>query len=177
MFGPVLYPKAGVWVLQGKEDRRVKRAQRIVWYRDDQALGNLTVQERRVDADTKRVLAQLASMVEKREVVGMVSAVIRPDGSLELIGSGLPYDIPMMGSGAAARLHAFFEDWIFHPDRYFRKEIGAYGARLDAIFKKVLEAYELLSDPATRAEVQKAEVMNANAGAGAESAGAPDRPS
>ncbi len=46
----------------------------------------------------------------------------------------------------------------FHPDRYFRKEIGGYKAHLEAIFKKVLEAYELLSDPATRAEVQKAMV-------------------
>ena len=46
----------------------------------------------------------------------------------------------------------------FHPDRYFRKQIGGYRVRLEAIFKKVLEAYELLSDPATRAEVQKAMV-------------------
>ncbi len=35
----------------------------------------------------------------------------------------------------------------FHPDRYFRREIGSYGARLDRIFKKVLEAHEMLSDP------------------------------
>ena len=44
----------------------------------------------------------------------------------------------------------------FHPDRYFRKQIGGYKPRLEAIFKKVLEAYELLSDPETRAEVRKA---------------------
>jgi curved DNA-binding protein CbpA len=50
----------------------------------------------------------------------------------------------------------------FHPDRYFRKEIGAFAQRLEEIFKKVLEGYELLSDPATRAEVQKAEAMNAS---------------
>jgi curved DNA-binding protein CbpA len=47
----------------------------------------------------------------------------------------------------------------FHPDRYFRKEIGGFATRLGDIFKKVLEGYELLSDPATRAEIQKAEVM------------------
>lgn len=35
----------------------------------------------------------------------------------------------------------------FHPDRYFRREIGHYAQRLDCIFKKVLEAYEMLSDP------------------------------
>jgi curved DNA-binding protein CbpA len=35
----------------------------------------------------------------------------------------------------------------FHPDRYFRREIGDYTARLERIFKKVLEAHEMLSDP------------------------------
>jgi len=35
----------------------------------------------------------------------------------------------------------------FHPDRYFRREIGGYGDRLERIFKKVLEAHEILSDP------------------------------
>ncbi|MBW2417378.1 MAG: DnaJ domain-containing protein [Deltaproteobacteria bacterium] len=43
----------------------------------------------------------------------------------------------------------------FHPDRYFRREIGGYGPRLNAVFKKVLEAYELLTDPASRAEIRK----------------------
>jgi curved DNA-binding protein CbpA len=43
----------------------------------------------------------------------------------------------------------------FHPDRYFRRSIGDFGPRLDRIFKKVCEAYELLSDPATRAEIER----------------------
>jgi curved DNA-binding protein CbpA len=43
----------------------------------------------------------------------------------------------------------------FHPDRYFRKNIGSYAERLDRIFKKMVEAYELLSDPATRAELER----------------------
>jgi curved DNA-binding protein CbpA len=43
----------------------------------------------------------------------------------------------------------------FHPDRFFRKQIGGYAERLDRIFKKATEAYELLSDPATRAEMEK----------------------
>jgi len=53
----------------------------------------------------------------------------------------------------------------FHPDRYFRREIGDYGARLDRIFKRVLEAYELLSDPATRKEVQSAQAATQPASA------------
>ncbi len=43
----------------------------------------------------------------------------------------------------------------YHPDRYYRREIGAFADRLARIFKKLVEAYELLSDPATRAEVQR----------------------
>jgi tetratricopeptide (TPR) repeat protein len=38
----------------------------------------------------------------------------------------------------------------FHPDRYFRKQIGHHGERLERIFKKVLEAHEMLSDPELR---------------------------
>ncbi|HEX2486537.1 MAG TPA: DnaJ domain-containing protein [Myxococcota bacterium] len=49
----------------------------------------------------------------------------------------------------------------FHPDRYFRRNLGPFGPRIERIFKKVLEAYELLSDPATRAEVQNAQAASA----------------
>jgi len=43
----------------------------------------------------------------------------------------------------------------FHPDRYFRRNIGAFSARLDRIFRHVALAYELLSDPTTRAEIER----------------------
>lgn len=43
----------------------------------------------------------------------------------------------------------------YHPDRYYRREIGEFGGRLERIFKKLVEAYELLSDPGTRAELQR----------------------
>jgi tetratricopeptide (TPR) repeat protein len=57
---------------------------------------------------------------------------------------------------AKAVKRAYFElSKEFHPDRYFRKEIGAYEKRLHRIFKGILEAYELLSDPTVRAEVEK----------------------
>ena len=43
----------------------------------------------------------------------------------------------------------------FHPDRYFRREIGGFAPRLDRVFMKIVEAYELLSDPATRQEIER----------------------
>ncbi len=43
----------------------------------------------------------------------------------------------------------------FHPDRYFRREIGHFAERLERIFKKVLEAHEILSDDELRAELEK----------------------
>ncbi len=44
----------------------------------------------------------------------------------------------------------------FHPDRYFRRSVGDYAARLDRIFRHVALAYELLSDPTTRIELERA---------------------
>ncbi len=43
----------------------------------------------------------------------------------------------------------------FHPDRYFRRNVGPYAELLDQVFTKIVEAYELLSDPTARAEVQR----------------------
>ena len=43
----------------------------------------------------------------------------------------------------------------YHPDRYFRRNIGHFGARLERIFRKVAEAYELMSDPNPRAEIER----------------------
>lgn len=43
----------------------------------------------------------------------------------------------------------------YHPDRYFRRQIGDFGARLERIFRKIAEAYELLSDPTTRQEIER----------------------
>ena len=60
------------------------------------------------------------------------------------------------GADAKAVKRAYFElSKEFHPDRYFRREIGSFAERLERIFKKIVEAYELLSDPTTRAEIER----------------------
>jgi len=55
----------------------------------------------------------------------------------------------------AIKLAYFALSKEFHPDRYFRKNIGIYAQRLEHIFRKMVEAYELLSDPSTRAELER----------------------
>ena len=39
----------------------------------------------------------------------------------------------------------------FHPDRFFQKNLGSFHARVDRIFKRIREAYTVLSDDAKRA--------------------------
>jgi curved DNA-binding protein CbpA len=43
----------------------------------------------------------------------------------------------------------------FHPDRHFGRQLGGFAERLEKIFRKVVEAYELFSDPTTRAEIAR----------------------
>jgi curved DNA-binding protein CbpA len=43
----------------------------------------------------------------------------------------------------------------FHPDRHFGRKLGSFAQRFETIFMKIVEAYELLSDPATRAEIER----------------------
>ena len=40
----------------------------------------------------------------------------------------------------------------FHPDKFFRKNLGSYKAKLETVFKRLTEAQEVLSRNATRAE-------------------------
>ena len=44
-----------------------------------------------------------------------------------------------------------------HPDRYFRRNTGAFAAVIETCFKRLLEAYELLSDPTARKAVEQHE--------------------
>lgn len=39
---------------------------------------------------------------------------------------------------------------VFHPDRYFGRELGSYSERLESVFKGLKQAYECLRNPSTR---------------------------
>lgn len=52
--------------------------------------------------------------------------------------------------------NAYFEaSRRFHPDRYYGKPLGSYKARLAQVFQRVTEAYQVLSDPAQKAQYDK----------------------
>lgn len=87
-------------------------------------------------------------------------------------GLGRPYheilDVPLDADDRAIKKAYFNKSKRFHPDRYFRKNTGEFEVVIETCFKKLLEAYELLSDPATRAEVQKQAMKSAAAAPPAE---------
>ena len=44
----------------------------------------------------------------------------------------------------------------FHPDRFFRKSLGRYKAKMEAIFARVSEAHDILCSPEKRADYDAA---------------------
>jgi curved DNA-binding protein CbpA len=63
--------------------------------------------------------------------------------------------VPSDADRKALRRAYFTLSKELHPDRFFRRNVGPYGKRLDRIFGKIVEAYELLSDPTARAEIER----------------------
>ena len=53
---------------------------------------------------------------------------------------------------------------VWHPDRYFRRELGEYGEKLEKIFISITQAYNVLSDPERRAQYdeENAELIQAS---------------
>jgi curved DNA-binding protein CbpA len=83
----------------------------------------------------------------QREILAFEAGLDRPYH--ELLGVGRDAD------DRAIKRAYFGLSKRFHPDRYFRRQIGPFKQRLERIFKKLVEAYELLSDPSTRAELER----------------------
>lgn len=68
----------------------------------------------------------------------------------ETVEKGTFYQIlslPVQVKPEQVKIRFFELSKTFHPDRYFRKNIGRYKDMLTTIFKKLSEAYEILYDP------------------------------
>jgi hypothetical protein len=59
-------------------------------------------------------------------------------------------DIKRSASGADIKTSYFRASKEFHPDTYFRKDLGKYADRVDRIFRAMKAAYDVLSRPVSR---------------------------
>ncbi len=60
--------------------------------------------------------------------------------------------IPWNASADAARSAYVDKVKVFHPDRYAGRRLGSYHARIEAVFRRLTEAKDVLTDEARRAE-------------------------
>ncbi len=60
-------------------------------------------------------------------------------------------DLPWNASVEAVRDAYVDKVKIFHPDRYSGRRLGSYQARIEAVFRRLTEAKDVLADPARRA--------------------------
>ena len=182
--GPACDP--GKLVLTPQEGFLLSRIDGVTPWKVLREIGGLSPEE--VDERLGQWLAQgLIEVGEARGAAPRTSAADGPPGAVALeLDEGLEIDLEMQQRviDFQARLGAAYHEILgvardadvkaikkayfalskeFHPDRYFRREIGPYAKALEGVFKRILEAYELLSDPTVRAEVEKS--MSAAAGA------------
>ena len=80
--------------------------------------------------------------------------------------------VPRDADRKALRKAYFALSKELHPDRCFRRNVGPFGKRLERIFGKIVEAYELLSDPMARAEIERSLAAASGDPAAAAAAGA-----
>ncbi|MFH1807393.1 MAG: J domain-containing protein [Pseudomonadota bacterium] len=98
-------------------------------------------------------LVDLAEQVdlaeEQKKRILFVEAKLTSWNHFELLGLG-------RGSTQADVRKAYFKaSKEFHPDAYFRKNLGSYGHRIETIFKAMKISYDLLSNDETREAYEK----------------------
>ena len=87
------------------------------------------------------------SAEQQKEILAFESRLERPYH--EILG------VPADADTRAIKRAYFALSKEFHPDRYFRREIGPFQPMIERVFRKIVEAYELLSDPTVRAEIER----------------------
>jgi curved DNA-binding protein CbpA len=79
----------------------------------------------------------------KREILARESQLARDDWTVLGLKPG--------ATAEAVKLAYFEASRIFHPDRYYGKNLGSYRARLERIFHRLSEAHEALTEALRRA--------------------------
>jgi curved DNA-binding protein CbpA len=83
---------------------------------------------------------------EQREDIDRVFERVNSNNFFEVLG---------IGAGATSeQVRAAFHDLSrrFHPDRFFGKSLGAFGPKIERIFRRAVEVNEVLSNPEKRAQ-------------------------
>lgn len=99
----------------GYEDRR--QGDPSVYWVNEQVPGRCQPNERRLDADSRRVLTNLLKLVYSRDAVGLVFGVLNQNGTLDIGMSGKLYDDPVLVKWVAHRLDELARDLPNHPDQ------------------------------------------------------------
>jgi curved DNA-binding protein CbpA len=84
--------------------------------------------------------------LERRQRIDELYPVVELMNHYELLGLDTSADVKMV------RARYFELSKVFHPDTAFRRNLGGYKAKMEAIFTRLTEAYEVLGKKKSRAE-------------------------
>ena len=80
------------------------------------------------------------------------------DAAVDGLETRTHYEVLLLGRKASPRdvKRAYYRlSKEFHPDKFYRKSLGPYKARLEQLFNRIAEAYRVLSDPVERKDYDK----------------------
>jgi curved DNA-binding protein CbpA len=83
---------------------------------------------------------------ERRQTISKLYAELGKLTHYELLG------VPQNAAGKEIKEAYFRAVAVCHPDRYFGKNLGSYKAKLEAIFRRITEAHDVLTRTASRHE-------------------------
>lgn len=123
------------------------------------------VEEATKDGTGSALLQQLQAE-DQDPVLGQLDRDFRRQILLkhQSLGNQSPYeilDLPKSASAHAVKVQYLQLSKQFHPDRFFRKNLGHYKEKLDQIFSRIQKAYEILSDPHEREVIDRMQTVAA----------------
>ena len=90
-------------------------------------------------------------MLEQVELADALKAeILELEAKLETTDHFALLGLPPGTDAATAKAAYFKLSRRFHPDRYFRKNLGSFKLRIERIFKALSKAHQALTDPQKR---------------------------